>query len=207
MNPLTIREEAELEGYIYFDKHIRLLPRKSDGSINTMQPGFQHNDVDAFRHAYVSGIFMHKYGEKVASLLGWINEYWSDSVYDRNMDLWNNKVGRELACNHKTKEALADAIKDALQDGKLIIRLSDERVYKGAAIPKPEGDRSIIVLKESPTGVNELFFDFNNSATMTRNEFVSAIVGDKYPGYTIRRINGVDYPVSKRDGKDTNNLG
>lgn len=98
MGARQLKNEAESEGYIYFDVHIRPLPKKSDGSIDTMQPGFRDNDVDAFRHAYVSGIFTHEYGEKTATILGWMNEFFlSGSGNDRNMDLWNNAVGRELA--------------------------------------------------------------------------------------------------------------
>ena len=55
--PPTLRDEAEAEAYQYFDENIRELPKNSDGTINTSAPGFHDNDVDAFRHAYVSGVF------------------------------------------------------------------------------------------------------------------------------------------------------
>jgi hypothetical protein len=205
--PTTLVKEAELEGYIYFNKNIRPLPKKPDGSIDTMQPGFQDNDVDAFRHAYVSGIFTHEYGERIAHLLGWMNEFWSGSVEDRNMDLWNNEIGRKLAAKHKSKESLAEAVREALVDGSLIVNLSDKRIYEGAAIAKPEGEQSVIVLKESPTGANEIFFDFETSRTMDRDEFVTAITQGQYPGYAVRRFNGINFPVSKRDKSKNNNLG
>jgi len=97
--------------YIYFDEHIRSLPEKPDGSIDTMQPGFQHNDVDAFRHAYVSGVFTHEYGERVARFLGWMNELTpSSGGNDENMDLWNNAAGRRLTLKHKSKKELLEAI-------------------------------------------------------------------------------------------------
>jgi hypothetical protein len=53
--------------------------KKSDGQINKGAPGFVDNDVDAFRHAYVSGRFVHIYNDTFASLLGWLNEMWSPS--------------------------------------------------------------------------------------------------------------------------------
>ena len=206
--PTTLKDESEHEAYVYFDRNIRPLPKRSDGSINTMHAGFHDNDVDAFRHAYVSGIFTLEYSDKTALLLGWMNELaMPSSTADRNMDLWNNAVGRELAHKHKDKGALAEAVKDALIAGKLIIQLSDSRVFNGASNLRPDRDTSVIVLKESESGANEFFFDFNDSKTMTRAEFVTAITAGQYPGYTTRTINGVEFPASKRDGSGKNNLG
>ena len=112
--PLTLMKEAELEGYLYFDANIRPLPKKSDGTIDTLRPGFQDNDVDAFRHAYVSGIFALEYGDKVALVLGWMNELvFPSSIPDRNMDLWNNAIGRSLAKKYRTKGDLAAAVREA----------------------------------------------------------------------------------------------
>lgn len=64
--PWTLRDEAELEAYRYFDMNIRELPKKPDGTINTSVSGFHDNDVDAFRHAYVSGVFTQEYSETAA---------------------------------------------------------------------------------------------------------------------------------------------
>lgn len=55
--PPSLRDDAEMEGYRYFDSNIRALPKKPDGTIDDTKPGFGDNDVDAFRHAYVSGVF------------------------------------------------------------------------------------------------------------------------------------------------------
>jgi hypothetical protein len=208
--PPGLKDEAEMEGYIYFDKHIRALPKKPDGTVDTLQPGFHNNDVDAFRHAYVSGVFTHEYGEKIARFLGWLNEFANiapESRDENNMDCWNNEVGRKLALKYKTREQLADAIKNALANGELITAPSDERVYEGVMVPRPTGHHSVIVLKESSTGANELFFDMKEDRTMTRAEFVEDIDSGKYPGYTTRTIGGVVYPVSKRDLINANNLG
>ncbi len=206
--PLALLQEAEMDGYLYFDANIRPLPKQSDGAIDTLKPGFQDNDVDAFRHAYVSGVFALEYGEKVAWVLGWMNELaFPSSIPDRNMDLWNNAVGRALAKTHRTKEGLADAVKDALGSGKLIVTPNDARVYQGASVSRPVGRNSVVVLKQSKTGANELFFDCETAKGMTRAEFVEAIVNAQYPGYEVRTINGVKVPVSKRDGSSTNNLG
>ena len=42
-------EEARREAYVYFDVHIRRLPRDKDGKMKMFGSGFDDNDVDAFR--------------------------------------------------------------------------------------------------------------------------------------------------------------
>lgn len=206
--PLTLLKEAELDSYRYFDANIRPLPKKSDGTIDTLKPGFQDNDVDAFRHAYISGIFTLEYGEKVALVLGCMNEFaYPSSVPDRNMDLWNNGVGRSLAKKHQTIERLTAAVRDALLNGELIVTPADRRVYKGASVHKPRGQNSVVVIRQGVSGANEMFFDFETSSGMTRDEFVEKISKGYYPGYEVRIVSGVMVPVSKRDDATENNLG
>ncbi len=53
-HPFELRDEAANEGYIFIDKYLRNLPKKSDGTIDLHASGFQDNEVDAMRHAYVS---------------------------------------------------------------------------------------------------------------------------------------------------------
>ena len=45
---------------------------------------FQHNDVDAFRHAYVSGVFTQEYGENAAEVFGRLNEFLGPGVYSNS---------------------------------------------------------------------------------------------------------------------------
>ena len=42
---------------------------------------------------------------------------------------------------------------------------------------------------------------------MTRNQFVREIKKGNYEEYYVRKINGLDTPVSKPDGNEKNNLG
>ena len=63
-NIYDVKEEAAKEANEYFDKYF---------GANT--DPLAHNDArDAFRHAYVSGVFSMERGETVAKALGWINE-------------------------------------------------------------------------------------------------------------------------------------
>ena len=70
----TLEDEAENEVYALIDKHLRPLPKKKDGTIDKNAEGFQHNDVDALRHAYVSGVFTMEYNAIFARFLGGMRE-------------------------------------------------------------------------------------------------------------------------------------
>jgi hypothetical protein len=207
-SPKDYRDEAEDETYVFFDKNIRSLPKKSDGQVDKCGPGFVDNDVDAFRHAYVSGRFVHIYNDSFASLLGWLNELWSpSSLHGKNMDLWNNGIGRELARKHPTKDTLAHAVAEALRDGQLITFPGDGRVYSQAVLPKPTGDFSVVAIKKSKNGANEVYFDFNSAMVLSKEDFVSAIRAGKYAAYTLRTRNGSVYPVARSNRTGTDKLG
>jgi len=124
-----------------------------------------------------------------------------------NMDLWNNKVGRKLGLQAKSRIELAELVKKALENGELIISLDDPRKYTETVPPEPEGEHSVIVLKENENGANEYFYDFTTSKVLSRSEFVAEIKAGHYPGYGVRRVNGADFPFSKRDNDPSNNLG
>lgn len=47
----TLKEEAQAELYELFDKSIRHLEKKSDGTIDPFAKGLINNDVDAMRHS------------------------------------------------------------------------------------------------------------------------------------------------------------
>lgn len=207
--PPNLMEKAKNEGYRYFDREIRPLPKKPNGDIDELADDFDGNDVDAFRHAYVSGVFAQEYGEQVAMVLGWMNE-WTSLASPRgstNMDLWNNAVGRRLGLESESTTDLARKVKEALISGELIINKDDERKYQGAGLQPPAKDKSVVVLKESKKGANEHFYDLNSSQVMNREEFVARIEQGTYSGYGVRVVKGEKYPFSLPDGDPNNNLG
>ena len=107
---------ARQEAYIYFDKNIRELPRKKEGSFDESTREMSNNDADAFRHAYVSGIFTQEKGEMKANLAGVYNEIkGTNPINQQNMDLWNNAVGRKYGKLAKTREELAGVIKKIIR--------------------------------------------------------------------------------------------
>ncbi len=207
--PWTLKDEAESEAYEYFDKNIRTLPKDNLGKIDSNQRGFHDNDVDAFRHAYVSGVFTQEYSEKTADLLGRTNEYlspgdmYSNSIDPRssNMDLWNNSVGRKYGLKCKDRASLAKALHEALLKGELITELGDKRQFEGASHSTLNKSKSVIVLKEDENGRNQVFFDTISKEVLSASQFVSLIESGKYPNYAVKTIKGIPTPVSNPDGR------
>lgn len=215
LNPFEeLMEEARREAYVYFDAHIRRLPRDKDGKMEMFGPGFDDNDVDAFRHAYVSGVFTQVYGEKVANYLGLINEYDPFGQYSnamnprsRNMDLWNNKVWRKYGKKTRGRKILLKLIHKSLKTGELIIDFKDSREFVGSTKAPKKLSKPIVSLEKSKTGRNQKFYDIQKKVEFTREDLVSQINAGAYPGYTVKIIRGIKTPVSKRDGRITNNIG
>ena len=149
----TLKEEAKYEAYEFIDKSIRKLPRNEDGSFNEFADGFSNNDVDALRHAYVSGVFTMEYSEDIAEKLGRLQEFVffdSSSAHPQseNMDLWNNAVGRKYGKKSKNREQLFKFLLDALKNGELIISPDDERKYKGEKFLKRKPKSLVIKLRK-----------------------------------------------------------
>lgn len=212
-NPFKLRDKVRDDCYIYFDKNIRTLEKDSDSKIDPTVLGLEDNDVDAFRHACVSGILTMEYNEMAADILGRLNEYLTLDLYSNskdprslNMDLWNNSIGRKYGKMSKTQEELFKLIHRALSNGELIISLDDTRKYIGKDHNPVNKSKPIIVLEENKSSRNELFFDLILRTTLTRSEFVTKIKEGDYPAYTVKVINGINTPTSKPDSRETNNL-
>lgn len=211
--PPALKKQACLEAYEYFHKYIRPLPKDVEGKFDEFSGLFMDNDVDAFRHAYVSGRFTHEYGAQVAEIFGNLNEVISfgsataDNDKAKNMDLWNNAVGRKYGSQTKKRESLLKALHEALRLGEMILNLNDERAYPRSFRENIRNNKSVVVLEQNETGRNELFYDLLTHETMTRHQFVSAIEQRKYPGYRVVVSHGLPTPMSIPDGKINNNLG
>lgn len=112
------------------------------------------------------------------------------------------------------KKQLGKLIKDALQNGELIITIDkkvDSRKYEGEAAlniqEMIDSNKTVVVLKEKETGRNELFLDLLTAQIMDRENFVELIQARKYPGYTVANMNELAMPMSKPDNNIANNLG
>ncbi len=81
---------------------------------------------DAFRHAYASGAMTREYGETAAHVFGDLNELYGDLIRDqsehaKNMDEWNNAVGRDIGKNATSNDDIARRVYEAMQRGDLFV--------------------------------------------------------------------------------------
>lgn len=65
-NIFDLKNTAKIEIYNYIDQNIRFLLRDKNGNFDEFQEGYVDNDVDALRHAYVSGVYTMEYGSELA---------------------------------------------------------------------------------------------------------------------------------------------
>jgi hypothetical protein len=66
--------------------------------------------------------------------------------------------------------------------------------------------KRITVTQESPTHRNTAFRDNLTGQKMTRPQLVREIKNGNLPNYHVRKINGVETPVSNPDNSTNNNL-
>ena len=83
--PSTLKSEALDEAYKYFDKNIRSLIKDKTGKVDPLAHGLDDNDADAFRHAYVSGVFTQEYSEPTADTFGQLNGWWQMPTQTRTI--------------------------------------------------------------------------------------------------------------------------
>lgn len=69
-----LKDEALLDLYRRLDQDLRPMPKKPDGTIDLFGAGLEDNDVDALRHAYISGVYTLEFDASVADLLGRLQE-------------------------------------------------------------------------------------------------------------------------------------
>lgn len=66
--------------------------------------------------------------------------------------------------------------------------------------------KRVKVISKTKTGRNKLFHDNFNNINMTAKQFVKEIKNGNYKNYHIRKINGIETPVSNPDKLTNNNL-
>ena len=118
-----------------------------------------NNEADAFRHAYVSGVFTQEKGEMRANLAGVYNEIkGTNPINQQNMDLWNNSIGRKYGEKTSSRTELSQLLVKALKE-ELIIDPKDPREYKGLRHFDYDPEKPVEVIDETETGLNNTFFD------------------------------------------------
>ena len=103
-----------------------------------------------------------EHGEERADQLGQLYEivHNDNDEYEKNMDLWNNDIGRELGKQAKSKEELVELLKDALNNGDLITDpYSDPRKYDPGTSSDDSPLPEAAPLPGGSSGLNELLGD------------------------------------------------
>lgn len=112
---------------------------------NPKQPGW-NDEIDAFRHCFSQALLTLKFSEGFAKNFGTVYEIQGD-IFDhqnrneRNMDQWNNAIGREIAREVKTitegknytpqeiEDIVAEKVYKHMKNGDLITNPSDKRKF------------------------------------------------------------------------------
>ncbi len=120
--------EAVLETSRRFDEEI--------GAAQTEGRNVAHNDhIDAYRHAYWSFRMTREFGAQQAKEVGDIYEvrYRNEDDGELLMDLYNNRVGRELALDPRNDgRSAAEVVNEAFEKG--LLRVTP---FKVRSIPSP----------------------------------------------------------------------
>ena len=215
----TLCYQYEYEAYIYFDENIKELPKLENGAWDFSTGAFHNSPADAYRHAYTSGMFVFKFNEIIAdafgywffnddlavltsNLLGQANEikgrHKGQPPAEENMDLWNNKVGREYAKLSENKEHLSQLLHKALNNKELITTIDqsiDNRVYTHEESNfEFDTNKPLVVVSEKETGRNEWFFDLSEQSLLKSESLIAKIENGMYQSYTIADIDGIPHP-------------
>ena len=120
--------------------------KKFGFNIGTGQHATWNNEADAFKHALMQAELSFRYNKPISHIIGDYHEMetFQSPNTERNMDLWNNAIGREVAEDIKRKygkelsaysadefdELVAPKIMEKMKKGELITNPNDPRKYK-----------------------------------------------------------------------------
>ena len=150
------------------DKDTVMYQKKYGFKIGTGKEATHNNESDAFKHSYMQAVLYYhankwagqKAGNFASKTLGDFHEDETEKqpLNERNMDLWNNEVGREVAKSviqklgntaytlpeDAVENFFAKEITDRMKKGDLITRPSDPRKFEDRhkytqTISKPNG--------------------------------------------------------------------
>ena len=104
---MDIWEKIKRQGFNWWVLHETREAQKEYGFDMTQKEGAysntHNNEADAFKHAYMSWFLSYWKDDLTAKQLGDMHEDETPNApaYERNMDLWNNAIGREIAYEMK----------------------------------------------------------------------------------------------------------
>lgn len=115
------------------------------------------DEIDAFRHAYMQAHMTIEYGKDIAKVIGDIYEKWGDytesqNAKQRNMDLWNNEIGRQIGEEIKKETShLQDLTTQKMYEDMIADKIY-QRIQNGDMITQPKIDKRIFKENGQATG-------------------------------------------------------
>ena len=112
MNINKIKQMAKDLPRDLFNWHVNLATQKAHDHYGIERGEGNHptwnNESDAFKHAYLSWLLAWCIDDETSKKLGDMHEDETPNApeYERNMDLWNNAIGREIA--FEMKQGISD---------------------------------------------------------------------------------------------------
>ena len=137
---MGIVEKTKRRGFNWFiNEETKDAQKKFGFNIGTGKHASWNNEADAFKHAFLSWYLSYYHGDDEAKRLGDMHEDETPNApwYERNMDLWNNQIGREIA--FEMKQGFGDDY-DLLGDNwakEKAKRIIWEKMKKGELITNP----------------------------------------------------------------------
>ena len=145
-----------------------------------------NNEADAFKHAYMSWLLAWHAGDKKAKELGDMHEDETPNapIGERNMDLWNNEIGREIAYEMKNNYGDSAGMLGTEWASDIASQKIWEKMQQGELITNPFTDRRKFenMELERLTENDRIYSDgeFRNF-----DEKVKALYHEKYMDYVI----------------------
>lgn len=140
----------------YFEEKAMQYAGKYALKRNEENPGW-NDEIDAFRHAYMQAYITINQGKKVAKIIGDVYEKWGDyngaqDSKERNMDLWNNEIGRLIGEEVKNETSHFHELTRQNMYEDMIAEKIYKRMKKGDMITNPRLESRKYPSKGKPTG-------------------------------------------------------
>ena len=145
-----------------------------------------NNEADAFKHAYMSWFLAWHAGDKKAKELGDMHEDETPNAPagERNMDLWNNEIGREIAYEMKNNYGDSAYILGTEWASDIASQKIWEKMQQGELITNPFTDRRRFEYMELER-LTENDRIYSDGEFRNFDEKVKALYYEKYKDYAI----------------------
>lgn len=200
---MSILKSIEKGGRKVFNSYINIVTKNAQKKygfeIGTGEHATWNNEADAFKHAYMSW-FLSFWGSDIKSKeLGDMHEDETPDApaYERNMDLWNNAIGREIAYEMKWRlgedyyilgeewvnEIAREKIWEKMQQGELITDpFTDRRKFENMELERlTENDRVY---------TNDEFRNFDEKMKeINLNNYLDYVINNDWESPTVKNLN------------------